>query len=152
MPDMATIAAVFTSLKTATDIAKFLRESDVSLERAELKLKLAELVGSLADAKIQLVELQDVLAAKDKRIAELAEAFESKDTLIRHLDAYYVVDAAGNPGGIPYCLRCWESDQKRRQLVHDAKDHRSRICTACGRTYNGRLAGDLRPDETSQTA
>ena len=79
MPDIATIGAVLSSLKTATDIAKFLRESDLSLERAELKLKIAELVGALADAKIELTEVQEALSAKDKHIAELENAFQSKD-------------------------------------------------------------------------
>ena len=36
MPDIAAIGAVLSSLKTATDIAKFIRESDLSIERAEL--------------------------------------------------------------------------------------------------------------------
>ena len=48
MPDITTIAAVLNSLKAATDIAKFLRESDLSLERAELKLKLADLAACRA--------------------------------------------------------------------------------------------------------
>ena len=52
MPDIATIAAALNSLKTATDIVKFIRESDLSIERAELKLKLADLVGALAEAKL----------------------------------------------------------------------------------------------------
>ena len=41
MPDIATIGAFLTSIKTATEIAKALREVDVSLEKAETKLKIA---------------------------------------------------------------------------------------------------------------
>jgi hypothetical protein len=149
---MTTIAAALASLKAATDIAKALRESDRSLERAELKLKLAELVGSLAEAKIQLAEVQDLLAAKDRTIAELQEAFESKDTLVRHRDAYYSVDAAGRPAGVPYCLRCWESDHRRRQLVHDARDHRSRFCTACKTQYPWRSVPDIQMGEGAEDA
>lgn len=92
MPDFATIGAVFSSLKTATEITKFLRETDLSLERADLKLKLAELIEALADAKIVLVEVQETLAGKDQRIAELEEAFNSKDDLVRRYDAYYAAD------------------------------------------------------------
>ena len=143
MPDLATIGAALNSLKTAIDIAKFLRESDLSLERAELKLKLADLVTALADAKIQLVDVQEALAEKDKRIAELEEAFQSKDALVRRHDAYYAVDETGNPVGAPYCLRCWEVECRKRQLVHDAKDYRTRVCIACGHRYEGRLAGDI---------
>lgn len=89
MPDMATVSAVLGSLKTATDIAKFIRESDVSIERAELKLKIADLVSALADVKIELVDLQEVFAAKEQRIRELEGAFEARDSLVRRYDAYY---------------------------------------------------------------
>jgi len=44
---------------------KLLRETDVSLEKAETKLKLAELVGALADAKLELAEVQNLLLEKD---------------------------------------------------------------------------------------
>jgi hypothetical protein len=71
MPDISAISAVFGSLKTATDIAKFIRESDVSIERAELKLKIADLFSALADVKMELVDLQDTFAAKEQRIGLL---------------------------------------------------------------------------------
>lgn len=151
MPDISTIAAALSSLKAATDIAKFLRESDLSLERAELKLKLADLVGALADAKIELIEVQETLTEKDKRIADLEEAFQNKDALVRHYDAYYQADEAGNPLGVAYCLRCWENDHKKRQLVRDAKDRFSRVCTTCGHRYEGRLAAEINPPREEQS-
>ena len=152
MPDIATIAAALNSLKTAADIVKFIRESDLSIERAELKLKLADLVGALAEAKIELTEVQDILSAKDKKIAELEEAFQSKDELVRRNDAYYQIDEAGNPIGLPYCLRCWENDHKRRQLVYVANDRFTRICTACGHRYDSRLASEIRPPKQEPSA
>jgi len=145
MPDIATIAAALSSLKTATDIARFLRESDLSLERAELRLKLADLVGALADTKIELVDLQATLSEKDHRIAELEDAFQSKDMLLRHYDAYYASDEHGNPTGVPFCLSCWENVHKKRQLVNDAQDRHTRVCTACAHRYQGRLAEVIQP-------
>jgi hypothetical protein len=56
--DPTTIGALLTSLKAATDIAKFIRGSDLSIERAELKLKLAELVEALANAKLEAADVQ----------------------------------------------------------------------------------------------
>ena len=149
MPDITAIAAVLGSLKTATDIAKFIRESDISIERAELKLKVADLVSALADVKIELVELQETFAAKEQRIQELESAFQSKDSLIRKYDAYYHANAEGEPLGVPYCLRCWENDHKQRQLVHDAKEYSTRICTSCGHRYGGRLAGEIQATKPS---
>lgn len=143
MVDIASISTALASLKAATDIAKFLRGSDLSLEKAELKLKLADLVSALADAKIQVVEIQETLQEKDKRIMDLEDAFQSKDKLFRHFDAYYMANENGNPVGVPYCLRCWETDHKKRQLVYEAGDHSKRVCTSCGHKYNGRHAADI---------
>ncbi|MBI2472646.1 MAG: hypothetical protein HYV59_15635 [Planctomycetes bacterium] len=149
MPDITLISAALTSLKAAIDIAKFLRETDQSLENAELKLKLADLVVALADAKIRLVEVQDALTTKDQRIAELEAAFEIKDGMVRRYDAYYSVDGSGRPIGVPFCLRCWEVEHKRRQLVNDANRQRTRVCTACGHQYNWQLAREIRADESN---
>ncbi|WP_343661773.1 hypothetical protein [Ralstonia sp.] len=142
MPDLAAVATALSSLKTATDIAKFLRETDLSLERAELKLKLAELIGALADTKIELVEVQEALVDKDRRIKELEAAFESKDTLVREYDAFYAVGEGGKPIGVAYCLRCWEGEHKKRQLVEDHKDFRIRVCAACGHRYDNNRTQD----------
>lgn len=150
MPDLATIGAALSSLKTATDIVKFLRESDLSLERAELKLKLADLLSSLADAKIELIEVQDALVEKDKRIADLEDAFQNKDSLVRRYDAYYAVNERGAPTGVPYCLRCWENEHLKRQLVHEAKDRFTRVCTSCGHKYEGHQADEIRPPPIDQ--
>lgn len=152
MPDIAAIGAVLSSLKTATDIAKFIRESDLSIERAELKLKVADLVSALADVKLELVELQESFAAKDDRIRELEEAFQSKDSLVRWRDAYYRLDESDKPVGVPYCLRCWENDHKQRQLVHDAKDRHSRVCTTCGHRYEGFSASEIQPQKTAEAS
>lgn len=130
MPDIASIATILSSIKMATDIARSLRESDLPLERADLKLKLADLVGSLAEAKMELAWIQETLSAKDKRIAELEDTFQSKDGLVRFNDAYYAVDEKGKPVGVPRCLRCWENDHKKRQLVQDAKQVLETVCTA----------------------
>ncbi len=145
MPDLVTISAALSSLKTATDIVKFLRESDVSLERAELKLKLADLLSSLADAKIELVEVQETLIEKDRRIASLEDAFQNKDSLVRRYDAYYTADEKGEPTGVAYCLRCWENDHKKRQLVRDSKMSQNHVCTSCGHQYGGRFTSEIYP-------
>tara|TARA_B100000029_G_scaffold498906_1_gene568483 strand:- start:1272 stop:1730 length:459 start_codon:yes stop_codon:yes gene_type:complete len=137
MADLATISAALGSLKTATEIVKLLRESDVSLERAELKLKLADLVGALADLKMELAGVQEALVSKDKIIEDLQIAFETKHDLIRRLDAYYEKSEAGEPIGAPYCSFCWENSHIQRHLVTNTVDRRKRSCTTCGNTYDG---------------
>jgi len=143
MPDFATISAILSSVKTATEIAKFIRDGDISIERAELKLKIADLIIALADVKSELVELQETFSEKERKIKDLEAAFEAKDTLIRFNDAYYKKDDAGKAIGSPFCLRCWENEHLQRQLVTAAKDYRTRVCTSCGHQYSDNHTYDI---------
>lgn len=148
MADISTITAFLGSIKTATDIAKAIREAGVSLEKAEAKLKMADLMESLAEARIQAAEIQEVIQEKDKRIAELAKAFELKSKLIRYGDAYYDVDQSGNPIGDPYCSNCWEVNHKTVHVNYDVLG-RNRLCPACKTSYNRRRARTIgSPAET----
>lgn len=144
MPDVTSIGAMLGSIKSAIAIVKYLNESGSSLEKAELKLKLAELTGALADAKIEMLSVQEALAEKDRRIEELNEAFEMRLSLFRHGDAYYRQDETGKRIGVAYCLRCWENDHKARQLVDTGGGMGLRNCTTCGQKYTGRNAWDQR--------
>jgi hypothetical protein len=136
MPDASSIGLLLGSIKSAIDIAKYLNEAGSSIERAELKLKFADLTNTLADAKLEMISIQESLAEKDRRIAELNDAFEMRLTLFRHGDAFFEKDSDGNPKGVAHCLRCWESDHKARQLVDFEGPVRQRICTACGQKYS----------------
>ena len=66
--DIAALSALLGSLKTATDIARFIKDSDLSLEKAETKLKLAELISALADAKIEAAKIQQLLLERAANI------------------------------------------------------------------------------------
>jgi hypothetical protein len=74
--DVAAIGSLLGSLKTATDIAKFVRESSVSLERAELKMKLAQLIEALSNASavrlnVEQIQLVSVGGQVDCRVVAL---------------------------------------------------------------------------------
>jgi hypothetical protein len=132
MPDITTIGAFLTSIKTATEVAKAIKSVDVSLEKAETKLKIAELIESLADAKMQAVEIQELIQEKDKKIAELEKAFELKSQLSRQGDAYFEVEN-NRLVGDPFCSYCWEV---KHITVHlHALDAWKYICPACKNTY-----------------
>ena len=51
MEPITVIATAISSLKTETEIATLLKTSDETFIKAELKLKLADLMNALADAK-----------------------------------------------------------------------------------------------------
>lgn len=146
MADLATITAVLGNIKTAMDIAKALKDADLSAERAEMKFKIAEMMGALADAKIEVVEIQQLLADKDKALAELEDAFQSKTALVKHRDAYYETDGKGKPSGEPMCAQCWQVRHKKFNLQYEPKDRFVKSCVACGKKYEGRMAPIVQPD------
>jgi hypothetical protein len=145
MPDFAAIGSVLSSLKTAADIAKLLRETDFSLEKAELKLKLAELMGALADAKMEMSSVNDAIIERERRISELEEAFHRKASVVRDRDAYYTVGDDGRPVGQPMCLRCWDVEHRLFELHTEAKDRFVKVCPACRSRYEARMAQNLPP-------
>jgi len=108
MPDVPSITAAITGIKTAMEIAKGFRESDLSYEKAEAKLKLAELMDALADAKINIADIKILLQEKDDELGALCKALEDKNKLARIGEVYYEIDEAGGRKGSPYCSKCWE--------------------------------------------
>lgn len=114
MPDMASISVVLSSIKTADDIAKLLREGDVSLEKAETKLKLAELVGVLADAKLELAEVQNLLLDKDKKIMTLGQTLHTRKNVLWESPWYWCVDGGKKDG--PFCQQCYDKELKLIRL------------------------------------
>lgn len=138
MPDIATISSIIGSVKAATDIARMLKDSDLSVEKAELKLKLADLVGALADTKLQIAEIQELLSKKNQRILELEEAFQLKDTLIRSGDAYYDLDDSGKAVGEPYCMHCWETKHKAFHLHREVNTTLTKVCPSCKTKYQAK--------------
>ena len=65
------IGSILSSIKTATDIAKFINDSNISLEQADHRLKLAELISTLANAKIEIADIQELILEKDEEIKSL---------------------------------------------------------------------------------
>lgn len=130
MTDIATISAITNSVKTAIDIAKAIKNSDVSLEKAELKLRVAELINALADAKIASAEIIESLKQKDSEIETLKKKLKFKEKLIRVGEAYFEVDNSGKPTGDPYCSHCWET---KFQAIHlkTAKHAANKECPSC---------------------
>ncbi len=137
--EMTSITAAIASVKKATDIVAALSRRDVTLEKAELKLRLAEVVGDLAEARLSLVQASEALNDKEEEIQRLAEALRIKDSVIRHGDAYYSIDAGGAPTGEPYCLHCWESAKRLCHLIMDPlRQSPVRICPQCQTRVDGR--------------
>lgn len=139
MSGMEPVAIALSSLKSAIDIVKALRSADVSMERAELKLKLVDLVEALADAKLELTAVETELAYKDAEISRLTAALETTGSVVRYLDAIYMAGGNGLATGTPYCLACWSDKHVLRPLVEASDNRTTHKCTSCSRQYPRRL-------------
>ena len=132
------LAAVVSSLKTATDLAKLLRESKTSLEDAESRFKAAELITALADAKMQLADVQSVIARKDKRIGELQSLVTIEAQMTWDKPYYWRVEGDARTG--PYCQHCYDADRKLMRLQVLRKGLWK--CTGCSNQFTD---GDYQP-------
>jgi hypothetical protein len=133
--DVASIAALLGSVKTATDIAKLFKDSNLSFEKAEGKLKLAELVSALADVKLEASEVQQMLLEKDERIRELERELQIKANLKWKEPCYWMVNTEQGEEE-PYCQHCYDSSHKLMHLHADG--HGLYQCRVCNKIFKTR--------------
>ncbi|MBN2093326.1 hypothetical protein JW964_27120 [candidate division KSB1 bacterium] len=108
--DLTVVTTLLGSIKTATEIAKLIKDSDVSLEKAETKLKLADLITALADAKIEVSEVQQALLDKDTEIRALQEQLKIKAQLKWEKPYYWLIDGTQKDG--PFCQHCYDKGRE----------------------------------------
>ncbi|WP_192257364.1 hypothetical protein [Mesorhizobium caraganae] len=129
------IAATISAVTAAIGLAKEIRSIDAQIDQAELRLKIADLTSSLAEAKMGLVDVADQLRQKDNEIARLS-AFEGdlSDKIFKdgfHMDAF----EDGTPKGDPYCPYCIERKMGLFRLHHLDKPGRPSGCPHCKTVY-----------------
>ena len=105
--DINAISTALSSIKAATDIAKLIKDSSTTLEKAEIRLQIAELIGTLADAQIEIAEIQNILISKDKEILKLNEKLEIRLKIIWEKPYYFLLN--GNEKDGPYCQHCYDT-------------------------------------------
>jgi hypothetical protein len=126
------ITTLLVSLKTVTELAKLIRESDVSLEKAEIKLKLADLITALADAKIEVADIQQTLLDKDEEIRGLREQLRIKENVVWQKPFYWLKDGESKDG--PFCQHCYDYD-KHQELIRLYGRKGQWQCKACRNGY-----------------
>ena len=104
--DITSISTLIGSLKTATEIAKFIKETGLSLEQAETKLKLADRISTLADARVEVAGIQQELLEREEQIRELRKQLELKDALVYEAPSYWLHDESTKDG--PFCQTCYD--------------------------------------------
>lgn len=129
--DIASVSAVLGSIKTATEIAKYIKDTDLSLEKAETNLKLADLIGALADAKLEVVGVQQTLAESEARIRDLEGQLEIRAKL-KWIDPSYWLEAGAALDG-PFCQQCYDTGRKLVRLQGSGDGYYQ--CKACQNSY-----------------
>lgn len=131
MADIATIAAALGSIKAAADIAKLIKDSGSSLEQAEIKLQIAELISALADAKIEIAGIQSEMIEKDKELKLVMDKLEIHNSVIWEKPYYWTIQGDEKDG--PYCQKCYDVD---RQLVRlQGSSSKGWSCRSCNSSY-----------------
>jgi hypothetical protein len=144
MDIVSAISTAASSLRMAAEVGRALAESSGTLERAELKLRLADMMGAVADARSHLAEIQEATAEQQREIARLRDAFEQRESTVRWHDAYYKANAEGKPAGRAYCAKCWDDSQRLRLLATHPGNYRVRLCRTCNSEYDNLAAQDLK--------
>lgn len=132
---MADFVSTISTLGHAVKIVKDLNQIDRELDKAELKLKIAELSGALATAQITLSEAQQEASSKDAQIQKLTDAFKEKaDNMVEHEGFHYRKGPDGKPHGKPYCNRCLQNG-KLFMMTTVARMGRPAVCAECKSEY-----------------
>lgn len=131
--DLSQISAAISSVATATEIAKLIRASDLSLDKAETKMKLADLTDALANVKIQLADVKTLVLEKDARIESLEAMLVQRNNMVYDKPYYWLEDGPKKEG--PFCQACYDSDSKLIRLQGRGRQG-AWECRKCTNAYN----------------
>jgi hypothetical protein len=139
------IAILLQSITTSITIARAVAEAQTEFDRADLKLKMADVMTTLADAKIALSEIRTELHEKDQEIARLKEAESGRYELVEMPNkalVYAVRDSARGDQPKHYlCPTCFYKGQ--RLLMERRIDPPYRLndiyCRECGFSVDMRV-------------
>jgi len=129
--EITSIAAALSGIKNAADIAKIINDSGASLEKAEVKLQLADLISALADAKIEIANIREAISEKDIEISELTKKLKTKENVTWEEPYYFIITDEGKDG--PYCQKCHDSKQLLIRLQNHDVGYWS--CNECNSNY-----------------
>jgi hypothetical protein len=132
MVDIASISSALSGIKTATDIAKLIKDSDISLEKAESKLKLAELISALADVKVEIAEIKQLLMNKEEELKTIREQLSVRQEQLLWEPPYYWRHEKDKKDG-PFCQQCYDASHQLIRLQGNGSGYWE--CMTCKNGY-----------------
>lgn len=132
--DLTTVTALLGNIKTATELARAIKDSGTTLERAEMQLKLADLISSLADVKIEAAGVQQTLLDAQERVRKLEAAIKLRAELKWRQPCYWLPSEVKGVEEEPFCQACHDNEGKLSRLHSDGKGHFQ--CRVCKQSFN----------------
>lgn len=128
---IASVLKTASSLKAAIDIVKVIKDSGVSLEQAEIRLKFAELTEALVDAKMSVADIKVDLIEKNEEISRLKVAREIESN-VYYEAPFYFLDGGKSQADGPFCQRCYDDEKKLVRLIEGQTYGGSEwVCSVC---------------------
>lgn len=128
------VVGSISAVTAAIGLVKELRAIDAQFDKAELKLKIADLSEALSEAKLGLIDVAQQLQEKDAEIKRLNDLLSFKATkLVDKGEFRYFADENGGAMGAPICSRCERKGDFHR-VVQDRSKGIGKItyyCPAC---------------------
>ncbi len=124
----------------ALELVKGLRTIDKEFDKAELKLKIADLTATLADLKTTLIEAKAEATSKDETIEKLKGVNKRvKDGLIERYGYLYRKrsDDPTMPAGNPFCPVCLQKDGLLFETSVRHETGKPLVCPHCDARYDG---------------
>ena len=128
MPIMETVATAMQAYEAAKAVVTVASEAKRAVDTADIKLKLAEAKGALADVMTDAISMQ-------ARIDELEKLVALRGRVHYCEPSYWETRADGSEDG-PYCQPCWDTGGKLIRLQTTGFYQRLK-CHACKAEFAG---------------
>lgn len=132
--DLTAVSLGLSSLQSAIDLTKAISSASGAVEKAELKLKLAELLTALADAKISMSEAGSRISDLETQLQQRT-VHDAQETWFAD-GVYVLVDDLGKSTDGPFCARCFDIDYRLVRPANDRQGERGMgYCPQCKNRY-----------------
>ena len=131
MDSLSALRNALASLTAAIEIAVFLKDSELSLPKDEMKVKLAELIAAIAEAKLQIADITSIISEKDQTIKFLQDNINQGEEMVFEKNLYWSIEGDKKDG--PFCPQCWDHDHKKTRLYNMANAYW--MCRICNNSY-----------------